>query len=194
MKDKIKLNLQLFAEETEETLPTDDKIEDKEEKQEKTFTQDQLDKIIQDRLDRAMKKADEDRKQAEELAKLSEKERAKKELEIKEKELEEERKLFYRERLELQTSKELDKLGLPIAFTEYVMGANAEETQTRITEFTKVWETELEARRIESMKGKTPEIGASKGLTKEEFDKMNYKERTKLYSENPTLYNDLTKQ
>lgn len=35
--------------------------------------------------------------------------------------------------------------------------------------------------------------GTVKGLTKEEFDKMNYKERTKLYSENPTLYNDLAK-
>ena len=171
----------------EVTLPNETKTE---EKQEKTFTQDQLDKIIQDRLERAMKKADEDRKQAEELAKLSEKERAKKELEIKEKELEEERKLFYRERLELQTSKELDKLGLPIAFTEYVMGANAEETQVRITEFTKVWETELEKRRIESMKGTTPGSGKSKGITKEDILSMgNPIERKRKIAENIELFN-----
>lgn len=32
-----------------------------------------------------------------------------------------------------------------------------------------------------------------KAITVEEFNKMTYKERTKLYSENPTLYNELTK-
>lgn len=36
--------------------------------------------------------------------------------------------------------------------------------------------------------------GTGKSITKEEFDKMSYRERTKLYNENPTLYNDLTKQ
>lgn len=35
--------------------------------------------------------------------------------------------------------------------------------------------------------------GTGKSITKEEFDKMSYRERTKLYSENPTLYNELTK-
>lgn len=35
--------------------------------------------------------------------------------------------------------------------------------------------------------------GIGKSITKEEFDKMSYRERTKLYSENPTLYNDLAK-
>ena len=174
----------------EETQP--EKIEE-EEKQGKTFTQEELDKIIQDRLDRAMKKAEEKRIETEQLAKLSERDRSKRELEIKEKELESERKLFYRERLELQTSKELDKLGLPISFTTYVMGDNAEETQVRLTEFAKLWETELQARRIESMKGKTPEIGTSKGMTKEQFDKLSYEEQREVYNKNLELYRELAK-
>ncbi len=161
-----------------------------EETKEKMFSQDELDKIIQTRLDRAMKKAEDDRKQAEELAKLSEKERAAKEIEIKQQEFENERKIFYRERLELQTSKELDKLGLPISFTTYVMGDNAEETQVRLTEFAKLWETELQARRIESMKGKTPEIGTSKGMTKEDILSMGDPiERKRKIAENIELFN-----
>jgi len=35
--------------------------------------------------------------------------------------------------------------------------------------------------------------GTVKSITKEEFDKMSYRERAKLYSVNPTLYNELTK-
>lgn len=173
----------------EETQP---KIEE-EVKKEKTFTQEELNSIVQDRVAKLTKKSEDDKKQAEELAKLSEKERAAKEIEIKQQEFEEERKVFYRERLELQTSKELDKLGLPIAFTSYVMGENAEETQTRITEFTKVWETELEKRRLDAMKSKTPGSGTVSTVTKEQFDKMQYTEQTKLYNENIELYRELTK-
>lgn len=36
--------------------------------------------------------------------------------------------------------------------------------------------------------------GGKKTITLEEFNKMSYKERSKLYSENPTLYKELTKQ
>lgn len=151
----------------------------------KTFTQEQLDNIIKDRLERFTKKAEEDRKQAEELAKLSEKERAKAELEIKKKEFEDERKLFYKERLELQTSKELDKLGIPISFTNYVMGDNAEETQANITDFTKLWESELEKRRIDAMKGKTP--GSGENTPKNPFtaEHFNLTEQGRLFREDP---------
>lgn len=180
------------VEETEETNPTEEKIEEKVKEQEPKFTQEELDNIIQKRLERAMTKAEEERKQAEELAKLSEKERAAKELEIKEKELEQERKEFYRERLELQTTKELDKIGLPIAFTEYVIGDNAEETQDRIKKFNELWETEVEKRRIESLRGKTPVLGGkSQSMTREDIIKMPYKEQIAFKADNLELYNQL---
>lgn len=160
---------------------------------EKTFTQEDMDRIIKDRLERATKKADADRKQAEELAKLSEKERATKELEIKEQEFEDERKQFYKERLELQTSKELDKLGLPIAFTNYVMGENAEETNEKIKLFSELWDKELSSRRIESMKSGTPRTGATSTVTKEQFEEMDYGDRNELFYSNKKLYDELTK-
>lgn len=177
----------------EETQPTEEKEEEKIE-EEKKFTQEELDEIIQKRLDRAMKKAEEERKQAEELAKLSEKERAEKELELKEQELERERKEFQKERLELQTTKELDKIGLPIAFTKFVIGSNAEETHENIKSFNELWEAELDKRRLDAMKGKTPTSGKSAGATtQEEFNQMSYKERLALKRENEDLYNELIK-
>ena len=47
----------------------------------------------------------------------------------------------------------------------------------------------------EKLKGNTPKTGSGKVevLTKEEFNKMPYKERTKLYNENPELYQELNK-
>lgn len=184
----IKINEEV-EETTEETKPAEEKIENKEQEG-KVFTQEELDNIIKDRLDRAMAKAEKERKQAEELAKLSEKERAKKELEIKEKELEEERVKFYKERLELQTSKELDRIGLPITFTEYVIGEDAETTNERIKKFHQLWETELEKRRIESMKGKTPTMGKAGAITKESILAIGDPiERKRKIAENIELFN-----
>ena len=190
----------------------DVEVEDTQEEtqEEEVFTKEELEKRLQSETDRrvsmaiakreeAMKEEmmaqiEKERKEAEELAKLSEKERAAKELELKEQELEKERKIFYRERLELQTSKELDKLGLPISFTEYVIGEDAEVTHDRIKEFHELWETELERRRIESMKGKTPTIGGKSAVvTQEEFDKMDYVEKRELYNTNIELYRELAK-
>lgn len=223
MKNKFKMNLQLFGEDaltkivnrlkeindlfendkgtdelkTEKAALEKEKAELEEKNNEpkgKTFTQEELDIIIQTRLDRAMKKAEEDRKQAEELAKLSEKERAKKELEIKEKELEEEKKKFYKERLELQTTRELGKLGLPIEFTEYVLGENAEETQTRIASFHKLWEEELEKRRIGAMKGKTPGGGTSGDKNPFSKEHFNLTEQGRIFREDPEKAKLLQKQ
>lgn len=176
---------EIIEEEVEqETQPAAEKEE------EPKFTQSQLDEIIQKRLDRAMTKAEEERKQAEELAKLSAKERAAKELELKEQELEEERKEFYRERLELQTTKELDRLNLPISFTEYVIGDDAESTQERIKAFHELWEEEHEKRRLDSMKGKTPSVGKLDKITKDSILSIGDPiERKRKIAENIELFN-----
>ena len=59
--------------------PTNTQVEDNEKGQdtpvEKTFTQDEVNKMIEKRLARAIAKMESDRKEAEELAKLSEAER-----------------------------------------------------------------------------------------------------------------------
>ena len=152
----------------------------------KTFTQRELDDIIQKRLDRAMAKAEEERKQAEELAKLTGAKRAEKELEIKELELEEERRVFRRERLELQTSKELDKLGIPIAFTEYVIAENAEETEKKINGFKELLEAEKAKWRVDGMKGATPPKGEQPGFKNPFSDEhLNLTEQGRLIREEP---------
>ncbi len=163
MKDYV-MDLQLFAEpeavETEENPATPPEQEQEPQKQGKVYTQEEIDTMIKNRLDRAMKKADEERKQAEELAKLSEKERIQKEMELKEREIEEERASIRRERLELQTSKELSARGLDSEFAPYVIRENAETTKEAIDNLQALWQKSVEAAVNSRLKsGHTPQQG-----------------------------------
>lgn len=166
----------------------------------KSFTQEELDAIVEKRLAREAKKnekiqakAKRDIKQAEELAKLSAEDRAQKEFELEKEDFERQQQEFYRERLELQTTKELDGRDLPVSFAKYVIGDDAEMTRERINEFETLWEHELERRRVSSMRGTTPTKGIkSPALTQEEFDDMKYSERVKIFEADQELYNKLT--
>jgi len=108
------------------------------------------------------------RKEAEELAKLSESERLKVEKEREEltlqkqrEELTKERKEFEMERLKLQAEKELAIRKLPIEFSAYVLGDDADDTFERITVLEEQWQKALEAEINERLKSKTPKLGTS---------------------------------
>ncbi|MGL4801482.1 MAG: DUF4355 domain-containing protein [Cetobacterium sp.] len=166
---------------------------------EKTYTQADIDKIIQKRLSRERKdieaKIEAERKEAEELAKLSEADKQKKLFEKQVKEFEETKIAFERERLLNQTSKDLASKSLPIEFSEMLLGVDAESTLSNINTFESKFNEALEKAVTERMKGKTPKTSTvqSQGTTKDEFAKMTYWERNKLMQENPTLYNELNK-
>lgn len=159
----------------------------------KTFTQEELDAIVEKRLAREKSKRDElkktaerEKKQAEELAKLSAEERAKKEFEIQQEDFKRQQNEFYRERLELQTTKELDERNLPVSFAQYVLGEDAESTQQRMNEFEAVWEKELEKRRVDAMRGTSPATG-KKVVANNPFSKehLNLTEQGRIIREDP---------
>lgn len=190
---------ELNSEEVEEEVTQPE--ENEEATNEKTFTQEELNDIVEKRIAREKAKQDElkkqaelEKKQAEELAKLSAEERAKKEFEFEQEEFKKQQQEFYRERLELQTTKELDERDLPVSFAKYVIGEDAESTQERINEFEGLWEKELERRRVDAMRGKTPSIGGhAPAITQGEFKQMGYKERMELKNNDEELYTKLTK-
>lgn len=165
----------------------------------KTFTQEEVDKIIAKRIAREKRdieaKIEAEKKQAEELAKLSEQEKASKLLEIKEKELEEKIRAFENEKLLNETSKQLASKNLPIEFAEMLKGADAEKTFENIKIFEEKFNAALEVKVNERLKGNVPKAAtkAAIGITKEEFNKMSYYDRVKLFNENKELYDQLSK-
>lgn len=171
-------------------------------KGDKLFTQEELDAVVEKRIAREKvkqeelkKQAEREKKQAEELAKLSAEERTKKEFEIEQENFKRQQQEFYRERLELQTTKELDERDLPVSFAKYVIGEDAETTQERINEFEGLWEKELERRRVDAMRGTTPAKGEQPGF-KNPFSKehLNLTEQGRLIREEPEKAKALQKQ
>nr|DAE54165.1 MAG TPA: Major capsid protein [Caudoviricetes sp.] len=165
----------------------------------KTFTQEEVDKIIAKRIAREKKdieaKIEAERKQAEELAKLSEQEKASKLLEIKEKELEEKIRAFESEKLLNETSKQLASKNLPTEFAEILKGVDAETTLENIKVFEEKFNAALEVKVNERLRGNVPKVATKVAgtITKEDFAKMSYADRVKLFNENRELYNQLNK-
>lgn len=160
-----KFNLQLFAEDNpEETPPTDEKIEDKEDRETKTFTQEDVNEIISKRLLRDRSKWEEDfkiklekeKEQAEELAKLSEKERNKVLLEQERKKFEDERMSFQKEKIELEVTQQLAEKSLPVEFANLLVSDTAETSFENISNFEKKWQDALSKAVDEKIKGTTP--------------------------------------
>lgn len=160
-----------------------------------TMTQAELDALITKRLERASKKAGEAKVEAEKLAKMSEADRQQALFETEKATFAEERKLYQREKLELQVIKELSTKSLPTEFSKYLIGMDAETCMSNIKEFDLHWQQAIANALDGKLRGNTPKTGSGKvvGTTKEDFNKMPYKERMALYNDNQELYQELNK-
>lgn len=174
-------------------------------KNEKLFTQEELDFIIQKRLDREIKKfqrqLEEEKSEAEKLAKMSEEEKAKALLEKQKAEFEAERKQFLQEKLELETVKQLSELNLPTKFSNFLVRETAEDTKANLDVFAQLWNEEMKARIEkeveERLKGTTPKKSSSTAniqMTKKEFGLLPYSERERLMKEEPELVKQILSQ
>ena len=126
----------------------------------KTFTQDEVNKMIEKRLAREKKdlaaQIEREREESAKLAKMSESERQKAILEKQMKEFEEMKAAFEKEKLLNETSKQLAQNNLPVEFAEYLITKDAESTFNNINTFKEKWNAALEAALDERMKGKSP--------------------------------------
>ena len=167
----LRMKLQLLVEDTgagagtEPTPPEDGK-------EGKTYTDEELQKLIQSESDKRVtqamktaeqkwqkeydKKLEDEKSEAEKLAKMSAEERAKAEFEKEKKKFDDERAKFNRDRLELETAKELGKQGLDVEFSSFFMGENAESTNENIKLFNEKFDSAVENAATERLKGKTP--------------------------------------
>lgn len=193
----LDMNLQLFAEDTEQ----EEQVQEV-----KTYTEEELNAKLQAEADRRVTKALQTAKekweqeqavkieQEKELAKLSEEEKAKKQLEMERQSLEKERLEFKKIKLELETTKILDERKLPTKFAKYLIAEDNEKTLANINEFQESWQQAIQSEIESRLKGKTPQKNGNTevaGVTKEQFKKMGYTQRLELKNSNPELYNQL---
>ena len=154
------------------TVDTQQQQQQNEDKEVKTFTQEDIDKavaeatkdllsqdkvneIVEKRLAREREKAERERTQAEELAKLSAEERKQKEFEIEMakkneqyeaqmKEFEKMKADFEKTQLLAQVQKELNDRNLPIGMANQLVANIAEESMKNIQNFEKDWKDSLQ--------------------------------------------------
>ena len=161
-------------------------------KEEKTFTQSELDKILNKKFAQWQKKTEEAKIEAERKAKLTEAEK----LAEERKEFEAIRKQFEYEKRVNSTSKVLASNNLPVEFSDFLIAETDEATTQRVDLFKNAFNEALEKAVNERLKGKTPKVSTSKNIeiTKEQFNKMDLVQRQKLFVENRELYNKLSQR
>ena len=167
---------------------------------EKTFTQSQLDEIIQKEKDKAKRSAEKEYQ-----AKMDEAEKLRKMNEVQKAEYEQEKQRAYiaeleakinRSGLEREASKMLSEGGIAVddKILGFVVKDTAESTQEAVEGFVALVNDLADKKVGEKLKGKTPkkmEDTSAGEITKEQFNKMGYQSRNELLQNNPELYHKL---
>lgn len=175
-------------------------VQEEEKNTEKTFTQSQLDEIIQKEKAKAKRSAEKEYQ-----AKMDEAEKLRKMNEVQKAEYEQEKQRAYiaeleakinRSGLEREASKMLSEGG--IAVDDKILGLvvkdTAESTQEAVESFVALVNDLADKKVGEKLKGKTPkkmEDTSAGEITKEQFNKMGYQSRNELLQNNPELYRKL---
>ena len=162
----------------------------------KTFTQEEVNAILEKRLSREIKKIEAEKQkamelelkaeleEAEKLAKMSETERVKAKaererakFEKERKKFEEEMRAFNQERMLNTTMTTLSEKNLPVEFASFLRADNAEQIMDNISTFEKHFNDAVEKAVLERLRGKTPQTGtATKNFDINELKNMSVAE------------------
>lgn len=175
-------------------------IQEEEKATEKTFTQSQLDEIIQKEKAKAKRSAEKEYQakmdEAEKLRQMNEAQKAEYEQEKQEAYIAELEAKINRSVLEREASKMLSEGG--IAVDDKILGLvvkdTAESTQESVESFVALVNDLADKKVGEKLKGKTPkkmEDTSAGEITKEQFNRMGYQSRNELLQNNPELYHKL---
>lgn len=167
----------------------------------KTYTQEEVDKLLQAEADKrvtsALKKQQErferEKLESEKLRDMDEAQRKEYEYEKRVKQLEEKEKEFNLAQNKLEASKVMSEHGLPISFVDYIVAEDAETMMKNITSFEVQWKAAIADAVQQRMAQPAPKgaTGTQTGLTKESFKKMTLAQQAELYRTNPELYKQM---
>lgn len=132
----------------------------------RTFTQEDLDRIISDRLKKAeakwRKAAEVQTSEAARLATLSAEERKAEEFRIQQEKFAAEKAAFEAQRMEMEATKLLAADKLPVEFAGMLKATTAEDTQANIKTFAEAFRAAVAAAVNDRLKAPTPKAGSGK--------------------------------
>ena len=168
----------------------------------KTYTQEELDALLQRETDRrvtealkkANKKNEEKVKEAQRLAQMNEEEKFRYQLEQREKAIEEKEKALALAENKNEASKILAEKGLSLSLVDFVVAEDSETMNTNISLLDKAFKQSVKAEVEKRVGSSTPKknLPPDQAITKDVFKKMSLREQAELSKNNPDLYKSLT--
>ena len=170
---------------------------------EKTYTESEVQALLQREADRRVSSALNKQKkefekqvaESEKLKSMDEKQRQEYEYNQKLQELEAREKEFNIAQNKLEATKVMANRGLPIEFVDYIVAEDAETMMENITTFERAFKSAVADAVAEKVASHATKGGTAKqtGLTKEEFKKMSLSQQAEIYRTNPELYKQITR-
>jgi hypothetical protein len=166
---------------------------------EKTYTQAEVDAMLQSEGDRRVqqaqktwqKNAEKEKAEAEKLRSMDESQRRDYEYEQKVQQLEQREKEFNLAQNKLEATKVMANRGIPIQFVDYIVAEDADTMMENITTFEKAFKAAVADAVAQKIASPSPKVGmtAQTGMTADDFKKLSLVDRTILRNTNPELYN-----
>ena len=184
--------------ERQEQAPVDESKQDQDvqEPKEKTFTKDEVEQMISDRIKREREKAEADKAEAKRLAKMNADQKKDYEIDKQTKRAEEAEKKLARYEMQGQARKMFEESGVNVNDDDLslVVTSEAETTQDNVNKLIAFAKRIREDVKNEMLTGKTPKTNGNvaKNITQSQFDLMSSKQKAELYQENPDLFKKLT--
>ena len=171
--------------------------------EERTYTQSELDALLQAETDRrvtaALKKAEkknaEKLKEAEKLSQMNEQQKFQYQLEQREAAIAEREKELALAENKAEASKILAEKGLSLQLVDFVVAESAEDMNANIQLLDKAFKESVKAEVNKRLAGNAPKKGLplEKTITKEDFLKMSYAELTELKQNSPEIFESFIK-
>ena len=189
-----------MSEETNETVEevVNEQVDTQEaaeqpETKEETYTKDQLEEIIKQRVGREKKAAEKAIQEAEKLAKMNQDEKEKYEYEKLKQELEEYKRKDTYYSLSKEASKMLSEHDINASddLLQFVVKDSAEDTQTAVNSFVELINAKVEEGVKKALSGNSPKVHKNGGKALTKADIMNEKDATKrikMIQDNPNLF------
>lgn len=171
----------------------------------KTYTEEEVLKLIQSEADKRVSQAlktqqakfEKQMSEAEKLREMDESQRETYKLQQRIAELEEANKAFALAENKATLARSLSERKLPVQFVDYLVADDAEVMMANVNEFEKVFKAAVNDAVSAQIAGKVPRGTADKAqgtLTREDFAKMTLAQQSQLYATNKQLYMELSKR
>ncbi|MFB2004553.1 DUF4355 domain-containing protein [Staphylococcus aureus] len=198
IQDKLKLKLQFFADESNEDDENNNEPidEEGEEKDEKTYSEEEFNKRLNDELKRRMKQKEQEKQdaieEAKKLAKMNKDQQEEYENEKLRKENEELRNKQARYEMRDTARSMLNERDIKAndEILDFVVSTDADETQEKIESFSKILNDMVQAKVKESLRQGSPKNVSSSGMSKQDI--LNIKDdmqRQQAIARNRHLFN-----